>query len=76
MLSLHSLTVEVKNVIERIVGFSIEQERAKAVATYLATAVDREAEDMSTLCRWNATAEKMQEHSVDRRCRWFGIIVK
>ena len=35
-------------------------ERAKAVATYLSTALDREAEDSSSLCRWNPNAEKMQ----------------
>ena len=31
-----------------------------ALATYLGTALDREAEDSSVLCRWNPTAEKMQ----------------
>jgi putative DNA methylase len=35
-------------------------EHAIAVTTYLGTALDRLAENCSTLCRWNATAEKMQ----------------
>jgi putative DNA methylase len=35
-------------------------ERALAVCTYMATALDRLAENSSSLCRWNATAEKMQ----------------
>ncbi len=38
----------------------VESGRAKAVTTYLAMAVDRLAEDQSSLCRWNPTAEKMQ----------------
>jgi REP element-mobilizing transposase RayT len=37
-----------------------DAERAKAVGTYLATAINREAEDSSSLCRWNPNAEKMQ----------------
>lgn len=37
-----------------------DRDRAMAVTTFLATALDREAEDLSSLCRWNATAEKMQ----------------
>jgi putative DNA methylase len=37
-----------------------DAERAKAVGTYLATAMNREAEDSSSLCRWNPNAEKMQ----------------
>ncbi|UKL14275.1 DUF1156 domain-containing protein [Dissulfurimicrobium hydrothermale] len=38
----------------------MDEERAKAVVTYLATALNREAEDSSSLCRWNPNAEKMQ----------------
>jgi putative DNA methylase len=38
----------------------MEAGRAKAVTTYLAMAVDRLAEDQSSLCRWNPTAQKMQ----------------
>lgn len=37
-----------------------DPERSRAVLSYLGTAVDREAEDSSTLCRWNPVAEKMQ----------------
>lgn len=39
-------------------GYS--DDHAKALITYLGTAIDREAEDNSSLCRWNATAEKLQ----------------
>jgi putative DNA methylase len=35
-------------------------EMAKAVLGYVALALDREAEDSTTLCRWNPNAEKMQ----------------
>jgi putative DNA methylase len=35
-------------------------EHALAVCTYMGTALDRLAENSSVLCRWNATAEKMQ----------------
>lgn len=38
----------------------IAEGHAKAVATVLACAVDRLAENLSRLCRWNPTAEKMQ----------------
>lgn len=38
----------------------LERERVKAVGTYLATTTNREAEDSSSLCRWNPSAEKMQ----------------
>jgi putative DNA methylase len=39
-------------------GYSPEQSRA--VAAYLAAALDREAENESSVCRWNPNAEKMQ----------------
>ncbi len=39
-------------------GYSAECSRA--VAAYLAAALDREAENSSSLCRWNPNAEKMQ----------------
>jgi len=35
-------------------------EHALAVCTYMGTALDRLAENSSVLCRWNASAEKMQ----------------
>ena len=36
------------------------QEFADAVVTYLGLMVDRAAENMSSLCRWNSTSEKVQ----------------
>ena len=39
-------------------GYS--DDHARAVVTYLGAAIDREAEDNSSLCRWNGTAEKLQ----------------
>jgi putative DNA methylase len=36
------------------------EELARRTLCYLATAVNREAEDSSSLCRWNPIAEKMQ----------------
>ncbi len=38
----------------------MDEELAKAVATYLGLAVDRLAEDDSSLCRWNPNSEKIQ----------------
>jgi len=38
----------------------IHSERAKALTSYLGAALDRLAENHSSLCRWNATAQKMQ----------------
>ena len=35
-------------------------ELAKAIVGYVSLALDREAENSTTLCRWNSTAEKMQ----------------
>ena len=37
-----------------------DDHRRRAVVSHLALCVDREAEDSSALCRWNASAEKMQ----------------
>jgi putative DNA methylase len=50
----------VRTAYETVLADGMDLERAKAVTTYLATAVDRLAEDQSSLCRWNPTAEKMQ----------------
>jgi len=41
-------------------AFGICHSHTKAILTFLAAALDREAENMSSLCRWNANAQKMQ----------------
>jgi putative DNA methylase len=60
MLCLLSFAAAVGECVEELGRERVEGDRVKAVVTYLATAVDREAEDLSSLCRWNSSAEKMQ----------------
>jgi adenine-specific DNA methylase/REP element-mobilizing transposase RayT len=44
----------------RIQQEAANAERTKAVTTYLALAIDRLAENGSSVCRWNGNAEKLQ----------------
>jgi putative DNA methylase len=47
--------------LERVAGASgVSHSHSQAVLTVLAAALDREAENMSSLCRWNANAQKTQ----------------
>lgn len=45
---------------DEMVASGMEQERAKAVATFLGLAVDRVADRCSTLCHWHNTGEKTE----------------
>jgi putative DNA methylase len=45
---------------ESMVGGGMDPDRAKAVATFLAMAVDRAADRGSTLCRWDSAGEKTE----------------
>jgi len=60
LLALITFSRQVRAVYDAMLAAGMNPERAKAVTTYLAMAVDRLAEDQSSLCRWNSTAEKMQ----------------
>jgi len=60
MLCLLTFAAAVREFVGQASSLSLDEDRAKTVATYLATATNRETEDSSTLCRWNPTAEKMQ----------------
>jgi putative DNA methylase len=60
LLALITFSRQVRTACDTMLAEGMDPERAKAVATYLAMAVDRLAEDQSSLCRWNPTAEKMQ----------------
>jgi putative DNA methylase len=60
MLCLLSFAAAVREFIGQAASLSVSPGLAKAVVGYLAAALDREAEDSSSLCRWNPNAEKMQ----------------
>lgn len=60
LLTLMTIAAEIVAAEKAMSTLGYDPGRAKAVATALAAALDRESEDLSSLCRWNATAEKMQ----------------
>ncbi len=60
ILCLMSFAEAVREAHKQMILAGYGEEHARAVTTYLGTALDRLAENSSTLCRWNATAEKMQ----------------
>ncbi len=60
MLCLLTFVAAVREAHEQMRKAGMDAEQAKGVATYLAAALDREAEDSSSLCRWNPNAEKTQ----------------
>jgi len=60
MLCLLTFAAAVREAQEAMREADIDAEQAKAAGTYLATAINREAEDSSSLCRWNPNAEKLQ----------------
>jgi putative DNA methylase len=60
MLCLLTFAAAVREAEEEIRKREYTVAHLRAVLTYLATAIDREAEDSSSLCRWNPNAEKMQ----------------
>jgi putative DNA methylase len=60
LLALLIFVTEVQHVYGAILEDAIEPDRATAIATYLGMMVDRLAENLSTLCRWNAIAGKLQ----------------
>lgn len=60
MLMLLTFSAATREAHQRMIEQGYDEGCAKAVATYLATAIDRQAENSSILCRWNAIAEKMQ----------------
>ncbi|MGC8731487.1 MAG: REP-associated tyrosine transposase, partial [Halothiobacillaceae bacterium] len=53
MLCLLSFTAAVREFVGQAAGLSLDQERAKAVATYLGIACDRIADRGSNLCHWD-----------------------
>jgi len=59
-LALLTFSQQVRAAYEAMLAEGMDADRAKAVATYMAMAIDRSAEDESTLCRWNSSSEKMQ----------------
>lgn len=60
MLCLLTFAAAVREAEEEMRRREYQLECERAVTTYLATALNREAEDSSSLCRWNPNAEKMQ----------------
>jgi len=60
LLCLLTFAAAVHEVMEEAFRFSMENERAKTVVTYLAVWVDRIADKMSTLARWDNTRENSQ----------------
>lgn len=60
MLYLLTLTAAIRELARSAAIAELEEERAKSILTFLACALDRQAENLSALCRWNANAEKMQ----------------
>ncbi len=59
-LALVTFAEKVRQAHRRMLEEGGELEFAKAVGTYLGLSVDREAENLSTICRWNPNALKMQ----------------
>ena len=60
ILCMLTLSSAVKDAYSEMLSRGIKENMAKAVTTYLGMAVDREAENCSSLCRWNPNAEKLQ----------------
>ncbi len=60
LLALLTFTKYVRAAHKEMLAQGMEPERAKAVAVYLGMALNRCAEDQSSLCRWNPSAQKMQ----------------
>lgn len=58
-LTLATMARLVAHLPERMAG-KVPDDLARAVQAMLACAVDREAEHLSSLCRWNASGQKMQ----------------
>lgn len=59
-LTLITFVDKVRSVYQQVLAKTGDADYARAVTTYLAMAVDRLAEDDSTICRWNASSEKIQ----------------
>ena len=59
MLCLLTFTAAVREGIEQAASLSPDKERVKAVATYLAVLVNRQADYNSSLARWHVTGEKI-----------------
>ncbi len=60
LLALLTFTAEIHHAYAAMLEKGIESERTVAVTTYLGLMVDRLAENLSTLCRWNAVGSKLQ----------------
>ncbi len=60
LLALLTFTSEVHHAYSTMLEEGIASERAMAITTYLGLMVDRLAENLSTLCRWNAIGSKLQ----------------
>jgi putative DNA methylase len=60
LLALLTLCSGVREAYAQMVAGGMEEERAKAVATYLGLTVDRIADRSSTLCHWHNTGEKTE----------------
>jgi putative DNA methylase len=59
MLSLLIFTAVVRDLAGQAAHFGLDDERTKAVATYLSLLVNRQADYNSTLCHWHTTGEKL-----------------
>jgi putative DNA methylase len=60
ILCMLTLASTVKDAYTEMLSTGMKEDMARAVATYLGMAVDREAENCSSLCRWNPNSEKLQ----------------
>jgi putative DNA methylase len=60
ILCLLVLTAAVREVAHKAAIAEPDASRTNSIVTFLAAALDRQAENLSALCRWNANAEKMQ----------------
>src|SRR5205809_5147452 len=60
LLALLTFVTEVQMAYSVILEEAVDPDRAGAIITYLGMMIDRLAEDLSTLCRWNAVGGKLQ----------------
>jgi putative DNA methylase len=60
LLALLTFVTEVQMAYSVILEEAVDPNRACAIITYLGMMIDRLAEDLSTLCRWNAVGGKLQ----------------
>jgi len=59
-LALVTFSRQVRAVYDRVLAESGDAEYARAVVTYLALALDRQANQCTSLCRWHNTGEKLE----------------